>query len=302
MFLRDALKNKNSLVFDNSCPRVSQASSKREVNTMEKECDKVAAEFKKTICITFNGNGIRKLAPETLGGKHRWADVKLERKKGKRSRNEAKETRKMEKTLLAKVINDAMKEIKELWKDEGFLYIAAYHLLFRGIAPRSMDYAPTHLICMPTKGVSICDTVQCFGRASGNQKSLLEASGHDHVKVLCTKEDYADVNGYLNFMDYIKAELEKGRALNDIISDKSKYPANCRFTSNDKKEKKDRYRPIAAKGAKIDLMGEFEKVATTPVVSVPVPDLVPIATPARDVGDSTPVRLVFILDKVQAMQ
>ena len=242
-------ERKDALVVDMSCYRVSQGSGSKEVNTMRLECERVAAENKRVVCITVNGEGINMRV-----GLEGWTRQTVERSKGKRSRDSLKEEKRKNKLLLSTVIAKATKIAQERWGQDYFIYVAAYHLLFRGISPRTDDHAPTHIICALTKGLSICESVQAFGRASGMQKSLLESKGYEHVTVLCTEEDYGDVKAYIRFMEYVYKELKGGRLLHEIISTKSLYPADCQFQRSKTKEN----RPIGPAQAKFKMAGQFQ--------------------------------------------
>lgn len=249
-------ERQDALVVDMSCYRVSQgnASASKVVNTMKLECNKVAAEYKRVVCITVNGDGIHMKV-----GSGEWKKQVVERKSSKRSRDCAKEERRKNKLLLSSVISEATRIAREKWGQNCFIYVVAYHLLFRGISPRSDDCAPTHIICALTKGMSICESVQAFGRASGMQKSLLETKGYDHVTILCTADDYGDVKAYLRFMEYVDRELRNGKKLHEIISSESRYPAECRFVRKAAKER----RPIGPAQAGFKMEGVFESPSKT---------------------------------------
>jgi hypothetical protein len=61
--------------------------------------------------------------------------------------------------------------------------VIGYTLIRRSLSVRSDKRVPTHIVCAPSTGISLADLVQMMGRCMGNNRSVLEANGHDGVQV-----------------------------------------------------------------------------------------------------------------------
>ena len=80
------------------------------------------------------------------------------------------------------------------------VFLLGYHKAIRCISFRGDYRVPTHVGISLGKGHGLSNLVQAIGRATGNNKSVLTANGHDHVTILVNKEDFTSVIKHENFV------------------------------------------------------------------------------------------------------
>lgn len=124
--------------------------------------------------------------------------------------------------------------IEQLDKEFGLeipILLFGYSKMRRCISHRSTQRVPTHVLLSLGKGHSIENFVQALGRGTFNGlESVLKSNGHDCVTILADKEDLTAAQKYIQFLEYLVDQINKGNTLDAALAGASgKFPDSTNF-------------------------------------------------------------------------